>query len=55
MKQICPECSSLNTNKFGFSYTKRGEIRRYLCRDCGHTFYDEADYVQRRKQNGKEK
>lgn len=30
----CKECQSANTIKMGFVHRRRGELQRYLCKDC---------------------
>jgi transposase-like protein len=37
----CPDCNSKNTTKWGFSPNRHGKKQRYVCFDCGHTFYKE--------------
>ncbi|GAH42389.1 unnamed protein product [marine sediment metagenome] len=48
MEQViprCPDCESLHIVKSGFGVHKPGEKKqRYMCRDCGRTFYLEEDY-----------
>jgi integrase/predicted RNA-binding Zn-ribbon protein involved in translation (DUF1610 family) len=34
----CPECGSKRIWKDGIRHTTRGEIQRYICRDCGYRF-----------------
>ncbi|MCQ5337155.1 MAG: hypothetical protein NO475_03050 [Candidatus Methanomethylicia archaeon] len=38
-KKVCKYCGSTRVNRFGFVPTVKGKKRRYICRDCGHTFY----------------
>jgi transposase-like protein len=38
-KKVCKYCGSIRVNKLGFVPTVKGKKRRYICRDCGHTFY----------------
>ena len=34
----CPECGGEGV-KIGFKITRRGRKQRWLCRNCGRTFY----------------
>jgi len=36
--QACPLCQSLNIAKHGVRHNKYGNIKRYICRECGHWF-----------------
>jgi len=41
---ICKYCQSKNVVKHG----RRGDKQRYLCKDCGHKFYDGSDFPRMR-------
>jgi transposase-like protein len=41
---ICKYCQSKNVVKHG----KRGNKQRYLCKDCGHKFYEGSDFPRMR-------
>jgi DNA polymerase elongation subunit (family B) len=32
---LCPNCSSSNIGKRGFSYSTNGKVQVYVCKDCG--------------------
>jgi len=44
-KVICPECKSQRTWLKGQVPTRSGPKQRYLCVDCGASFYDERGSV----------
>jgi transposase-like protein len=40
----CPYCLSWKTNKLGSNISVlKGKRQRFLCRDCGHSFYLSKD------------
>ena len=40
-KHACPECSSLFVWRKGKTPSRKGQRNRYVCVDCGKTFYGE--------------
>ena len=40
-KHACPNCSSRSVWKKGKTPTRKGQRKRYVCVDCGRTFYVE--------------
>jgi integrase len=39
---VCPECGSERLYKDGLRYTNEGQVQRYLCRNCGYRFSENA-------------
>ena len=39
----CPECYSKKIWKAGIRQTKKGEVQRFLCRDCGFRFVEKSN------------
>jgi len=44
---MCKYCQSKNVVKHG----KKGDKQRYLCKDCGHKFYDGSDFPRMRTES----
>ncbi len=44
---ICKYCQSENVVKHG----KKGDKQRYLCKDCGHKFFDGSDFPRMRTES----
>lgn len=45
----CPKCGSLKCYRTGKIVGKQ----RYVCRDCGKTFYKKEDYAESTKERSK--
>ena len=40
--QRCPSCASQRIWRDGLRQTRNGDVQRYICRDCGHRFSENA-------------